>query len=400
LVANNMDMIDEQEVKGWNPKGVNPAKMTFDEYYGLVNPDDKDHPEHAYDVDLKQLNSYLNNISDYPILLRNVTIKGLAFQIRLNNEKRQFTKRVGEFEHKRDANGDLVYYNDDEIKQKGWKTHDFIIGVFNDKGERIAAVQDEWGTILIMVAREYRGFGFGPILGKIARTLEPAKSSGGFTPSGYRNFVKTYREFVRDALTQGLYREWIAKGEMTKERARHIIDSAKLQHRPKRIEGNLNTSDPKDWLLYGKDGSFVLYDRKLKDVYQGPDSDWNETFIKGFILVRINDTRNGDKGIVVRLGADNPKIKSFLLNCGMAFCREEGVPFYVDPDDEEFVDHKSMEAVGEPDHVTGRLRQQYRSSSNFSPVGMTRHEELFRKTFDRYDEFFYTILELADAKYQ
>lgn len=395
-----MNQIDERnEIKGWNPNGVNPAKMTFDEYYDLVNPDDKSHPERAYDVDLKQLNSYGNNIADYPILLKNATIKGIPFQFRLNNEKRKFAKRVGEFEHLRDENGEIVYYNDDEVKKKGWKTHDFIIGVFNDDGERVASVQDEWGTILIMVAREYRGFGLGPILGKIARTLEPAKSSGGFTPSGYHNFVKVYREFVRDALLQGLYRKWIANGEMTKERARQIIDSAKLQHRPKKFEGNLNTKDPKDWMLYANDGAFVLYDRKLKDIYQGPDSDWNENFIKGYILVRINDTRKGDAGIVVRFGADSPKLKSFLLNCGMAFCREEGVPFYIDTDDQQFVDPRSLEAVGRPDLLTGLLRQKYKAKTEFSTSAMSRHEEAFRKRFDRYQEFLYFLLELAESKY-
>ena len=39
----------------WNPKQVDPALLTFNEWYEIVNPTEKHHPSSAYDVDVESL---------------------------------------------------------------------------------------------------------------------------------------------------------------------------------------------------------------------------------------------------------------------------------------------------------------------------------------------------------
>jgi hypothetical protein len=253
--------------------------------------------------------------------------------------------------------------------------------------------------VLIWVADEYRGFGLGPILGRIARTYEPGKPSGGFTPAGYRNFAKLHREMVRDALTTGRYMDLIRQGKLTVQRVREIVDSAKLQMKPMKPAGNLSSKDPKDWLLYQDDGCWVVYDRKLREVVeQGGDDVWHwaERMIKGYLLVRIPN----EYGIVVRFGADTDGLKRFLLTLGAGWCQQEGIPFAVDEEDISYVDPKRFE-IG-PVHVRSGMRRADVSLKRepIDPRGMALAERAFRKSFDRYGEFKQWVLELADAKFR
>lgn len=382
-----------------NPQNVNPALLTLDEYLKIANPQDKWHPNEAYDVTLASLNSHGPKREDGRLLGR-VKLGGIAFEFRVFVDKLTYHKRDANDEWLRDENGDLVAMTDDEIAQRGARTHDYMICVYDDEGRRAASAQDEWGAMLIMVAREYRGFGLGPRIGKVARSLDPTKSSGGFTQSGYNNFVKVYREFVRDALTSGLYRDKVRSGEMTMERVREILASARLDQKPRKPDINLSVNDPKDWLLLAEWGGFTLYDKKLKDVITDHRYEWGERFIKGHLLVRINQTaRAGEQGILVHFGGDTDKIKAFLIACAASFCEKENVPLALDDDDLRYADPAKYE-IGERSNATGFWRTPVQIKLPLNLALVAKPEQVFRRSFDAYDEFKNGVLELGEAKFR
>jgi hypothetical protein len=382
----------------YNPKGIDPALMTLGEYQKFVDPDDKRHPDSAYDWSITDMNRHQTKPSeDYPQLVKRLKIKGIAFEIRLLKEKNRYIRRDGE-DHARDADGNLIYLSDKEIAAKGMKTYDFMFGVFDEDGTHIATAQDEWGTMLIAVAREYRGFGLGPILGKIARSFEPGKTSGGFTHSGQKNFAKVHREFVRDALTTGRYRSLIDQGQITVERVKAIVTSAHLHQKPKKSSENFSATDPKDWLMMNTYGEFIVYDRKLKDMIDGPEE--MEHWIDRMIIASVLVEGPSEFGIVTRFGGNTPKIKMFLMTCAVTYCANENVPLYVDPEDLPFVDKRQID-ISEADMKSGYRRHLVRLKGqgvDYRPIAAA--EEAFRKRFDTYDEFKNSVMERAHGKYR
>jgi hypothetical protein len=385
----------------FNPKQIDPALLTYREYYKIANEDDKHHPDEAYTTTLAKFaeESYLDK-SKFPQLLKRVKLNGLYFEFRVRLEPRRYAKWMPDgYTQERGEDGQPLYMSDDEVAAAGLAPHDFIIGIYDEEGRTCGAAQDEWGCILIRVANEYKGFGLGVILSRLARHFEPGKTSGGFTNAGLRTFVKVHREAVRDALTSGRYGELIRNGQLTTARVKEIVASADLSTKLPNSDKNLSSKDPRDWLLYAADGAFVLYDRKLREVVAENNDDvwdWGERMIKGYILVRDNN----DRGIVVRFGADRPGLKSFMLTLAASWCAHEGIPFYVDAEDIEFVDTRRMQ-LDPMSKQTGISRAEaHLTEAPIDYEGLARQEAAFRKSFDRYGEFHNWLLDLADRKFR
>lgn len=386
-----------------NPKNVDPALLTTQEYLKIVDPEEKWHPSEAYDMSLDKMNYRPDMIKDYPVLINNLTVRGLKFQLRANRRKNTYNRWDDEAQnYVRDADNQLVVIPDDEILASGKPLHDVEVGLFNDKGQMVGTVQDEWGAVLIAVAREYRGFGFGQLLGRVARTLTPTKGSGGFTPAGRSNFIKVHRETIRDALASGKYRDLIAKGEITLARVKEIVASANLKDRPTpQSTINLDTSDPANWLVYGEYGAFIVYDKKLRQIHED-HPEWEETAVKGYALVRIIHhwaTGGAESGILVQFGADSPQVKKMLLALCASHCAEEKVDFAVDPSEMPLIDAARYE-IGETDMKTGYKRTHVRIKKPLDTHLMTELDRRFRRGFDRYGEFKNTLIELAEAKFR
>lgn len=390
-----------------NPKNIDPALLTLDEYSRIVNSKDKWHPDSAYDFDLERMNAYFD-ISDFRKVLRRFTANGIEFTVRLSAKPARYVKTGPDGFNPLRINNEVQYFSEDELKRMGYQTTQWALAIVNPENECVAKVEDEWGCVLIMVASEYRGFGFGPMLGKIARQIEPDRPSGGFTPGGYANFRKVHREFVRDALTSGHYRDLIKQGTITLDRVREIIDSAKLENHPKKPTANLSSSDPRDWLLYGIDGVFILYDRKLIDVLQNEEKQdyyWLERMIKGYLLVRIPESWEGSSrpkylwGLSVRFGADDPSIRRLLLKMGMEWCRREKVPMAIDEADMQYLRPEDYTALGGMDKRTGMTRQLVKPLKRYNYDQMVEFEQRFRAKIDPYGEFRDRVIELAESKY-
>ena len=388
-----------------NPTGQNPALMTIGEYLHAVDPAKKDHPDTSYDVDLEHMNQDLGSgnwrdKSKFPIFLKRVKLRGIYFEFRLSVTKNVYNKFDHEkMEHIRDENGDVIPYSDEENAAAGRQIKEYSIAVYDEDGRCVATTGDEWGCMLIQVAKEYRGFGLGPVLIRLARHFEPLKPSGGFTSGGQMNFIKMHRGIVRDALKNGFYNKMVKAGKITVARVKEIIDSAHLDQKPKdKDQLNLNNKDPNDWLVLAEYGGFTVYDKKLKDVYQHHLDTFGERFILGHALVRVLDHRAA--GLLVQFGAETDKLKSFLLACVASFCASEKVSLWVDPEDMAYIDHSKYNVAKEPDMITGKKRTKVSIKQPLNLALIATPDKVYRKSFDKYGEFKNTVLELADAKFR
>lgn len=385
---------------------VDPALLTFDEYRAIVDPGRKSHPSSAYDVDLGKLNyrdggmEHLIAPERWSRVFRTVKVHGLALQVRGRPERLRYRKMLPDGEPER-IDGQEMLYTDEEAQALGKPLVRWDIAVFDEDKQRVAAVEDEWGTLLVMVAREYRGFGLGPLLVRIARTLEPSRPSGGFTPGGFRNFRAVHQSFVRDALASGLYSKLVRRGSLAPARAREIVASARLDARPPpRPQRNLGAGDPKDWLLYvGEFGDFILYDRKLREALEHETDDgfmWVERMVKGFVYV------SGEKWLTTRqFGGDTPDIRRFMMGCAIERARREGADLYVEPAEAPDVPSKLATLEPASNRATGfAARRVFFTGQAFDYGPMGRVEARFRRSFDRYAEFKDRLLELAHAKFR
>jgi hypothetical protein len=397
LQAIGKGTLAESALPPTKPGSPDPSLMTFSQYRDLVDPEHRTHSSDSYDVDLEQLNR--EGSAEYPKIIQRIRKNGLEFVVRMKTNKNRFTKMNDRRQIVRDASGQAMMFTDEEATALGLSLYDYEFAIFNDKNQKVAAIQDEWGAILVRTAKEYRGFGFGPYLTKIMRTIVPAKESGGFTPAGLRNLRKVHRMFVSDALKSGKYRTLIKQREMTVARVKEIVDSATFPETGEYKDVDLSASNPSDWLLYGDDnGTFVLYDRKIKDLFEKEErwSHFLDTMIKGVIYVQPGDMY----GIVFNYGGATKEIRSFLLKIAASYCEREGVTLLVDSEDIEDVDTQHM-SIDSPTKASGIMRHEVSLIGppiNYVPEMIKEME--FRKTFDQYHEFQYRLVEFAEAKYR
>jgi hypothetical protein len=219
-----------------NPNGVNPALLTFPEYNKIANEHDKWHSSDSYDWSLermKQMGYLQDNYKEkYPKLVNTFSVKGINFELRANLIDRHSLKYVkygDDDEIVRDEKGLATYQTPEELKAKGLPKHgyEFII-VDKDIDTVIGTSQDEWGAILIAIAREYRGYGLGKRISAITRKYYPTKASGGFTNAGFNTFFKVYKDLVKEYLVSGKYNQLLKRGELSMERLKKILKSAEL----------------------------------------------------------------------------------------------------------------------------------------------------------------------------
>lgn len=392
----------EEVFKPWNPRQVDPALLTSDEYVKLCDPSEKSHPSSAYDVDLASLNTEwsVKEFASYR-LLRRFTKGGLDFELKVLSEDTRFAKRKPAAEENGDpwvrVNGQIQYYTREEIKRFGWKEHEYTVAIFHD-GKRVASAQDEWGAMLIMVAREYRGFNLGTIIGKVAMTIYPDKDSGGYTPAGRQAMRAIHREFVKDAMRSGRYTTLVSSGEMTASRAKEIIQSVGRKASIDRMDFNWSTKDTKDWLLFTDHyGSFILYDRKLHEMLDKANkidkdvSHFADRMILGYVYAcPVNGITQ-----IKQFGAENKKIAAFMLSLAHTQSKMYGEPLYVEA--EEY-DLHGFE-YGNESVTVGYRSRQVTKGPTVDYRGMVEEEKRFRKSFDHYDEFKHILHEMALSKF-
>ena len=327
-----------EATRPFTAKLIDPALLTFREYYQLTNKENKTHPNNAYDWSLADMQRDYNNYASFPILQNHLTIAGMPFEIRLRKDDRwegQYVRVDSDGEIVRDEHNQATYFTPEEVRQRigEAKRYNYSVGIFNQQKQLVAVAQDEWGAWLFVVAQEYRGFGLGVIVGKLARSLHPDRGSGGFTKSGAHNLRRIHQAFVRDYLASGMYSWLVRSGQLTVERARAIIDSigskADVDWRPK-APPDLGSDDASNWLLYvGEYGDFMLYDKKLRDIDEAKYEHFSDQMIKGLAYVQVHDGREV-WAMLRAFGGDTPAIQRLLMNCAIEYCIREDATLYLE----------------------------------------------------------------------
>jgi hypothetical protein len=378
-------------------KLFDPALMTFQEFWQYVNPGSKYHSSSAYNWSINKMNE---NKSDYPKLLYRKTINGISFEFRVKIEdlyrERAFAKYDPEGEEIVRINGQIQYYTYDELVKLGkHRRYDYSFAIFHGN-QCVGIAQDEWGCVLVSVAEEYRQFGLGTLLTKLAWEAEPGKETGGCTPKGAAITRKVHAEFVREYLQKGFYSLLVQQGKLTTKRAKEIIASANLQTQP-HTPKDFNTDNPDNWLLYQGNGTFILYDKRLKDLYTEEDYYWKNKCIKA--IGDVGGMMHEDENYRLRrLNGETEQLKKFMLWCCVTWTAEEGnKSLYVYEDELPLADSNMYKVEKERSHDKNAWVSLKKEPINYKAMAMA--ERRWRKQFDKYNEFYHILLEMAEAKW-
>lgn len=347
-------------------KEYDPALMTFKEYYKIVNPDDKFHPSHAYNQDLESMNSIYKDGSEYlkTKLYKRIITNGLKFEIRTFDDSRY---------------GITIY-------------------VFDEDKQIVGYAVDEWGAVLITVAKEYRNFGFGTLLGNLYRTYYPNKSSGGFTDAGYHNFFRVYQSFVREYLKTGIYSELVRTNKIDIKRVNEIITSAKLEPLKPKIQKDYKHNRIDDILIYTdtNSGQYIIYNKKIKQLF---DDDTDDIFVKKMVKGVIYAPSYDNKFTrVKRFYAETQKIGEMLLYFIANDSKIYNTELIIEPSEYQYVNNIDTKFISDESNIRGyksRSIECIKPSIDLQYLG--EKERLFRKSFDIYNEFMNQLNEYADS---
>jgi hypothetical protein len=435
-----------------NPSTPLPARfpeteiglMTREEYLAFSNPQGKHHPSDSYDIDLGRLNSNLYGVGSLDdreirvsqvhgesgavftrdervigvlhdgVLYRAPAWRPLAGDLHYHSVREWIPLKVTEqrvvkypaeyvglvtrVAERNRGRYDHVLQNITiqgepyQVRSEGKPVPDqgTTLAILNSKGEVVAQASNEWGATLLMVAREYRGRGLGPVLGRIWYRLNPSFVSGGFAPAGERNALGMWGARVREFLDRGWYSALVRAGRISQARVREI--QAGLAGR--RPETDLPAPRPrkapaeKDLRFLVDDGiSFVLYDARALSGDEGDSID--EKYIHAYGFFRDSEP----VGVFLyRIDYDQP-FRQLATEVALQMARDSGEKVYVG---EGYGDLLELEGVPgirrEGDHVY--------LTKNLLPLReLALRERRARRPLDPYGAKLSSLLEAAEAKW-
>ena len=345
-------------------KDVSPKKIPTDLPSIRRNGDRVELDVKNYEM-VKYISEYAHLVSDtakrnkdaYPHLFNRIKISDQYFEIRAN----------------------------DEVKKEN--INEIDIKILNEKGLVVGMAASEWGATLIQVADEYKGYGLGKILGKIFYEYNPKRGSGGFTPSGLRNAIKIWQDRVRKMFANGWYTTLIDQGVITKERVKEIVNSVGEKISDPRQEKSDKTNDknkqPEPIVFIDEDDiSFVVYDIKFYE-------EQKEDYIYGFGFFRDYE----DKTILYRIDYERSyhQLTSYVA---LQIAKNNNELLYID--------NTSPSAVTEFEklnHVYIDDGYAILEKDVLDIKKMKRIEKQYRKKYDKYDEVWHQLVEMAEAKW-
>lgn len=253
------------------------------------------------------------------------------------------------------------------------------VAILNSNNMIIASASDEWGATLLRVVKEYRGKNIGNILGKYWYEMNPAFTSGGFSPMGQNNAVKIWANRVRTFMANGWYSDMIKNNELKKERVKEII--SKLPERKSIAKKELDNR-PAEPLIYSDlDNSFILYDKKF---YENQD----EKYIYAFGFLR----GSGKKIYAFTLDYDKAyeKIATYII-FQIAYDNKEKLYISSPPSD-----HMALDGL---DGIKIENDFAYLTEPALNLKKFANAEKQYRAKNDKYDEIYYALQELANSKW-
>lgn len=264
------------------------------------------------------------------------------------------------------------------------------LAILDAAGQKVAEATDEWGATLVVVAKELRGKGLGPILTRAWYDLNPRYRSGGFTSAGRGNAVRTWEARVREFMDRGWYSELVKQGRMTAAEVKTIQAGLSGKRAPSPLPVDLPKTGPTpgghQLLAYVDGPTFVLYDsRFLVD----PDEQW----IRGYGFFRDADVRGTRQTFLYRIEYESThRVQATLAALQLA--RDEGWPVYVGPGYGDLVELDGIE-----DRVV-REGERVRLRVDALPLrDMAKLEARVRSRNDPYREMESRLLEAAEGKW-
>lgn len=409
--------------------------MTRDEFLRYRNASGKIHPEHAYDFDLSKLNQdySLQPIVNTDINNRSVRIEGntKGYLIRIDGKllavvhgdtayaDLRLPPRFFPFRHRtiRDRDIEIVppqikkvkYIADyvplvSDVAKKNRSENPTVmrrleiggnrfemrtaseyrpnsgatIVVLNEEGLVVAQASDEWGTTLLAVAQEYRGYGLGRVMGKVWYDLNTKYMSGGFTPQGMRNALAIWSDRVREMLSDGSYSRLVRAGEVSLDRVQEIVRS--IGERPKARESE---QKHKPSPLVFSDGSmFVVYDRRFLD-----EQDEKFVYAHGFL-------RNDPSGDLYYFTLDYDKpFKRIATYVAFQMVRDQNEDLLVRSPPSDHIELDGFDDI-EVDGDYAKLTKDRLDLKMFGDL-----EKALRTKHDPYGEVYQSLLEIANTKW-
>lgn len=388
-----LEIITEATIKQEPPlnsniNDVQPHLLTWEEYLAVANPQDKWHSTDTYDYTLANLNepwvrNKLKTAKQYVTKL----IKGRSFTFYINVED----KRELQYNNVSPAQMDKINNNP--------YNYEFTV-VDDESGNVVGTAQDEWGALLISVAREFRGFNLGVLLGTFIRKYVPAYNSGGLTSGGKHNLYKVYSNAVKDAMANGVYSKLVKARKLSASRATEIINSANLATKlPSSLTPDRTFENNKqDWVCMNDHTSFIIYNSKLLALYnRDAVSDfWKDELIVGMGFA--SSTAIDNDLVIYQFGGKDDAVKKLIMSLLMTAAQDLGYNVRVEDQFVKYVDMRKVEKSTEKSYSKNELVLKPVNYSTRIPV-MIQADQRLRKKYDKHDEFKYWLQETATAKY-
>lgn len=255
------------------------------------------------------------------------------------------------------------------------------IVILNSSGLLVAQASDEFGATLIAVTQEYRGHGLGKILGKIWYAKNPTYESGGFTAAGEANAIAIWKERVKEFLEFGWYSELVRAGKISKNKVDAILSGIG----PKKEKNSFTeekVSPTGNILIYLDDPIFIIYDAAFL-------TEQDEKFIHGFGFFRASENVGS---YIFRIEYDSP-FADLTTRVALQLARDKKEKIYDGEGYHDFVEWEGMPGVKKDGNYII-------TSQDLIPLqSLAQKEKILRRKIDRYSEIEYSLLELAENKW-
>lgn len=394
---------------------IDPALYTFDEYKKIAGMkideygDEYYHRSGAYSSTLAELNQYPKD--DYSRLISNIKKKGIDFVV-----KAQVVDYMQKPWFKYESNHKPIIINgvhqqltqeEKELALKGKERYLYHFAIFNEQNECVALTQEEYGCLLVRVAAEYKGFGLGPYLVGLHRKYFPDADSGGFTVPGINNLLKVHTQFVKDYLASGKYSKLVKDKVLTIDKVKEITKYVDKVPTKSNLASDTPIMSGKVQIFHEdtKSAEWVVYDEAISELMEKADTHqsidyWVE---KCLLACHYNEPiyRNKKLRSILRFGKyknENVKLHMVKLACSYDI-HKNGITEFIIPKDELSSVESLFENTKQSDSSTviSKFKSEYIIEDDILDA-LSKREQSFRKTFDKYDEFKTKLWELGASE--
>jgi len=177
---------------------VNPHLFT--EYHNTGNISESAYKEYKTPEGI----SWLGSVDKYPILVSKQRYRDEVIDFRKEDEPLKYVKTDNNDEIIRDEKGMALYLSKEEMIEKDLPLSDTSIVAFNEAGQPIGWVSNEFGADGVWVVNQYQKQGIGTdLLHEFRKQFKPGRRIGQMTGSG-RNMTRSYhKKLVQEALREG-----------------------------------------------------------------------------------------------------------------------------------------------------------------------------------------------------